>query len=191
LRQLELENLSLAQAKTRQRLRVFVGGPYVHPSFEVEPDKTKYGGAAWLRWHICRYLRNDLEHDVTVGENEKLSAIYEGHLEELYEASTYEMLHVKDHTDCVIILPSSAGSFCELGYFASDDEICSKMMILRDISYQKEPGYLHFGPSEQARISHSDIHDVNYLNVEEVKEKVRAFMRKIALRLIRNRVRIR
>lgn len=190
LRQIEIEELSLAQKKASIQLTVFVGGPYIDESLTVPPDAEGYGGATLLRYNICRYITDDLGHNVTVGENSRLQKIYKDHLDKLFDASTFEFMHVHDNCDAVVILPSSPGSFCELGYFSANDIICRKMLILRDASHASTPGYVHLGPSIQASNSYSRVEDISYVDLDEAKGVVNRFLGRIVTDKLRSKVRV-
>lgn len=189
MRALEIESLALAQEKAGVKLRVFVGGPYVDLLAD-RPDATLYNGASRLRFDICKYISEVMEHTVTIGENRDLQDIYTNHLEKLFEASTFEIMHVRKQCDAVIIIPSSPGSFCELGYFSADNVICKKMLILRNIKYIDEPGYLHFGPSVQAKNYNAIVEDISYDNLDYSKTAIDNFLTTISLKIIASEVRI-
>jgi|GEM_PF-1740245 hypothetical protein len=189
LRQIKIEELALAQSKAKVELRIFVGGPYLDRTLPDVPPPDAMAGATFLRYSICNYIEN-IGQTVTVGESAQLQAAYSGALDALYEASTFEMMHVKDHCDGVVIIPSSAGSFLELGYFSADDEVCAKMLVLRNADYLSTPGYLHYGPSVQAKLSHAQIEDVDYKDIPKVLNLVSSFMNGITVKKMRNRVRI-
>lgn len=191
IRAIKVEELALAQKKALVQLRIFVGGPYLDRTKPDVPLAAENGGATLLRHEICKMLEDKFEHTVTTGEDVKLLNIYQNHLEDLYEASTFEFMHVKEHCDAVIIIPSSPGSFCELGYFSADDEICRKMLVLRSKEFVLKPGYLHYGPSVQAKNSHATIEDVDYIDTISVFDVVERFVKKLVIDKMRNKARIR
>jgi hypothetical protein len=176
LKLLSREKIDLAAEKAKTDVRIFVGGPFIEPNNKRAPARTLYDGASHLRYKICRHISDGTNDHVSIGENAKLIEVYKGHFGSLYDASTLEVNHVRDHCDAVIIIPSSPGSFCELGYFSAVDEITRKMLILLNKKFERKPGYLHFGPATQAKLNGATVETVDYGDIRGSLEVVMEFV---------------
>jgi len=49
-------------------------------------------------------------------------------------------------SDCILIFPESAGSYCEVGIFAVTEPIRYKTLIANDSSHEKNDSFLNLGP---------------------------------------------
>lgn len=82
-----------------------------------------------------------------MGEYDKLVSATHALLGKRNTASSSEIIHARQHADAVVMLPSSPGSFLELGAFALYPDICSKMLIIVDKKHELDlPNYLKLGP---------------------------------------------
>lgn len=183
----EKEAAALAQEKAATELRLFLAGPFINPHRKPKKAKNKSNAAAILRHHLYNLL--SVEHDVTLGEHKQLRKIYRKHLKQLHEAATAEALHAYNHTDAVILIPSSPGSFCELGLFSNLGEVCRKMLILLDKRFAKKPGYVHLGPARQAENYGAFVEQVSYEKLDDVRIIVRNFVDQQRIRKIVSKVR--
>lgn len=175
-RRLTEEAINRAAEKSKVTLRVFVGGPYIDLSKSKAPARKNYGGAQYLRFKICQHVDQVLGHKVTIGEDRNLEEIYRDYFSGSYNAAFMEMAHVVEESDAVIILPSSPGSFLELGYFAANPKVSKKMLVLRNEAFAKRPGYLHFGPSAQAKKLGATVIDAKYDSLNQVLKAVDEFL---------------
>lgn len=175
-RRLSDEAVNRAAEKSKIKLRVFVGGPYIDLSWKRAPPRKLYDGAQYLRYKVCRHVSDVLGYKVTVGESRPLEEIYKEYFSGRYNSALMEIAHIIDEVDAVIIIPSSPGSFLELGYFAASRKVSNKMLVLRNVAFAKKPGYLHLGPSRQAKDSGAIIHDVDYAETRGVLKKVDDFL---------------
>lgn len=183
MKQLTNEAVDLAAEKAKVTLRVFLGGPFIDPSKEL-PDANSYEGATLLRRRLYDDLTNDMACKVSIGEMEELIDIYKNFLGDDFDVSSMEIHHVVRRCNAIIIIPSSPGSFCELGYFSIFNRLCPNMMIILNSAYDSKPGYLHHGPVEQARQYGATVISVDLLDYDSVKTAVRKFLARMRVRAI-------
>jgi len=190
-REYEVESAKLAARKAAVTLRVFVGGPYIDPLWSDLPEDKASNLALVARFKIRSFITGELGHIATIGEEADMEKIYREHLSDFFEASTMEFAHVVEHCDAVVILPSSPGSFCELGYFAAADEISEKMLVILDSSFSKKRGYLHYGPSRQASLFGAEVIEEDYNDIDSLLEAVKKFLMKVHQKKMISKYRIR
>ena len=177
MKQLDIEEYERAAERTAVDVRVFLAGPYINPNgmdATLLKQNTNLGTQA--RYAIWDRLKTVREIKATLGEHEKLEKIYTQHFGHLNNAALAEMAHVMEKTDCVIILPSSPGSFCELGYFCASKTVCSKMLIIVDKNYENTQSYLMLGPLRLAKDNGALIEYVFYHDHEKMWEAADKFL---------------
>ena len=96
------------------------------------PDLTRRSPAARLRRRILA-LCNAKNLGVKPEHREILRAA-KGKMKSGYDLAHAERL-MAECSDLIIIIPASAGSIAELGYFALEPDFCGKMIILFDKRY--------------------------------------------------------
>ena len=75
------------------------------------------------------------------------------------------------------MLPSSPGSFLELGAFALYDDVCQKMLILIDKKHEADPpNYLNSGPLRGAAHLGAKIRYVEYNDTDACWDDVKEFV---------------
>lgn len=175
MRALTAEGLQRAAQRTTISLQVFLAGPFIDPKCD-EPAAGNNVEAARLRYNLFHALEVREEIRPTLGEHEQLQGIYREHFKEYANAAITEMAHVVENCDCVIIIPSSPGSFSELGYFAAHENVCEKMLILLDSRFSNPPSYIHLGPVALAEMYRAEVHSVNYSSFDSCWEIVQIFL---------------
>lgn len=78
--------------------------------------------------------------------------------------------------DATVILPSSPGSFCELGLLTAYEEVCGTMLVLLDTKYSNPPGYVHEGPARLATYYHGRVATVDYNDLDAVWKETQDFL---------------
>jgi len=150
-------------------LKIMVMGP------KPEEDEKKESNPAKLRKLLiqeCKALGSvdvQPEHkDVQEATKQELGAGWNLTLHEIGMA---------DASDLIVIIPRSAGSIAELGYFAMHSKFCGKMIILFDKAYERsEDSYISRGPRKSAKDLRARVEFVDYSRFEEswavVKERI-------------------
>lgn len=68
----------------------------------------------------------------------------------LYSSKTKDLLSLEgllaDSVDAIVLIPESPGSFAELGAFANDEKLRSKLICIVDKQYQKDKSFINQGP---------------------------------------------
>lgn len=142
---LDQETYQNAAASAGLQLKVFLAGPYIETTGR-KPGRGENNKAKRLRYDLYHRL-DDFGWVVTMGEYENLINAANSLFGSRNDAANAELLHAKQSTDAIVILPSSPGSFLELGVFAMHPDVCQKMLIIIDQKYENDaPNYLNTGP---------------------------------------------
>ena len=110
---------------------VFVcGGPTDEPS--MRKRFLDYGHVQLS--HLRMFLAEDAEKDYVTNEDAELHNV--GEFEEI----------IGEIADCLIIFPESPGSYAELGYFAKNDELSKKILVVNNVDLQGKDSFIRRGP---------------------------------------------
>ncbi|TPW32831.1 hypothetical protein [Pararhizobium mangrovi] len=187
---LDTENIDLEARKKKSKLQIFLGGPFIDPNNSRAPSKKLFEGASFLRYKLYHEIEDKYGDYVSIGESKKLQEIYKKNFRKLFEAATAEAAHVSDYCDAVIIIPSSPGSFCELGYFAAMNKVTPKMLVLMNRKFERKPGYIHHGPAIQASNNGSIVSFIDYEDTQEAYNIVFDFVERIRIKKIGSNYRV-
>ncbi|MEQ8952983.1 MAG: hypothetical protein RL120_02545 [Gammaproteobacteria bacterium] len=153
---------------------VFLAGPYIETA--KSPRKNAKNKAAVLRYRLYHALEAD-GWIVTLGEYEKLIEAADPLLGDHNNAALAEISHARSaDTDAIIMLPSSPGSFLELGAFSNIEEICTKMIVIVDAQYQAHRNYMNSGPLKAAMDNRADIRFIDYADFDRCWEVASTFV---------------
>lgn len=117
----------------RNRRIVFVCGARVNAAAPCYRDNF----LAWAKGNIGNEAR------LLLAENAYGAATAHG--SRFINIGDFEQL-LAEIADCVLIFPESAGSFSEVGIFATKEPIRNKTLIARDTKYDVEDSFLLLGP---------------------------------------------
>lgn len=184
MKQFEVEKLQNDIEKADARLTIFLAGPSINP--KEEPADELIANKA--RFKLFQKITEQGD-TCTIGEHKELIEIYQDHYKSIANLAIAEFAHVAKG-DGVIILPSSPGSFCELGMFATADPVCSKMLILMDDNHKETPGYPYLGPAIMAQYYGAAVEYVNYENHAKTWAIVQLFLEERRVRKFASRYRI-
>lgn len=158
---LDQEALSNAALALGVQLKVFLAGPYIETSGKP-PRIGEKNKAKRLRFNLFRRL-TDHGWIVTLGEYKELINASAPILGSRNDAANSELIHAKKHANAIIMLPSSPGSFLELGAFSLYEDVCSKMIIIVDKKHEKDnANYFNTGPLTGARNKGALVHFIDY-----------------------------
>ncbi|MDP3550447.1 MAG: hypothetical protein Q8R81_08625 [Novosphingobium sp.] len=161
-----------ARAAGLQRM-AFLAGPYIE--IDNPPKKAKKNLASTLRFKLYHHLSGD-GWLVTLGEYSKLIDTTGGVLKKHNNSFVAEQSHaMSKEVDAVVMLPSSPGSFLELGAFAIKYEICQKMIIIIHNEYENHINYLNTGPLKMAKTHGASINFIDYSDTEMCWSAVKDF----------------
>lgn len=132
--------LDLEHAFKKQKYVVFLCGPTLD---KVEEDK-----ASALRQKIKEELESD-GFEVVLGEDDGLEELREKYTGMAHEN---ELQFIQKHSNAVLLIASSVGSFCELGLFSyqhvRDNARGTDFILILDEKYEGVPSYLNEGPAK-------------------------------------------
>jgi hypothetical protein len=95
-----------------------------------------------IRYKIAEALKRRFWADIIYPED-----IFD---ELLYSSKTKDLLSLEgllaDSVDAIVLIPESPGSFAELGAFANDEILRSKLICIVDKKYKKDKSFINQGP---------------------------------------------
>jgi len=78
----------------------------------------------------------------------------------LYSSTSADLLSLEnllaDSVDAVVVIPESPGSFAELGAFANNEKLRSKMLCILDVKYKRDKSFINQGPVKLVRSVNKD-----------------------------------
>jgi hypothetical protein len=167
-------DLKLALRRATRELSLFVAGPYIERNWTSEV-KVQKSPAALLRVQIIEHIESTFRHSTVLGEHRGVIDIGNTHYGTRSSVLLTELELVRD-ANGIIMLPSSPGSFCELGSWVLEDEICRKMLILSDEKHRNPKSYMELGVYKTATDQGAELHWIDYHNVESALKLVSAFV---------------
>lgn len=170
---LDQEAFQNAATAAGLQYKVFLAGPYIETTGK-RPGRGEKNKAKRLR-HALYHRLSEFGWVVTLGEYTKLVDAAKPLLGARNNAASAELLHAKQSTDAIVMLPSSPGSFLELGAFSLHTDVCQKMLIVIDKKHEADdPNYLNTGAIPAAKLKGAkvtfidyDDHDTCWASVEE------------------------
>lgn len=128
----------------------------------TQKDKMRYNVAKALenRWLYWYYF------DIVYPED-----IFD---ELLYSAKTADLLSLEnllaDSVDAIVLIPESPGSFAELGAFANDEKLRTKLICLIDKKYKKNKSFINQGPLKLVKEANKD--GIIYIDPENIENEI-------------------
>ena len=147
---------------------VFIAGPYIDIEEAAEHEENAATAGKRLRYALCQHF-NGLGADVYMGEDDFLRKNGEKNFGQYNNAATYERHHLKKHTDAVIVLPCSPGSFCEIGDWATTDSISKKSLVIIDSEHHGQNNYINDGVAKLAQLQGAVVKYLPYDDLENIK----------------------
>ncbi|MCP1536896.1 hypothetical protein [Methylorubrum extorquens] len=181
-RPIAVADLKLAAQKASKILTVFLAGPYIERGWSDE-DKLSKPSAALRRMDLLNSLEAKNNFEVVLGEHRGVIDIGRRNFRNYASPAITELDLVKTKCDAVIILPSSPGSFCELGTWVIYEEVCKKMLILADKRFSKDISYIRLGAYKTAADHGAIIKWVDYDSTDSVVRAAQRFMTEISDRV--------
>lgn len=175
VKKLDEETFLNAAAAAGLAFKAFLAGPYIETTGK-RPGPGEKNKAKRLRYDLFQKL-SAIGWIVTLGEYEKLVGAANPVFGKRTTAANAEYLHARDHAHAIIMLPSSPGSFLELGAFSFNDTICQKMLIIIDKKHEADPpNYLNSGPLLSAKHRGSQVHYIDYDSIDDCWAVVSEFV---------------
>lgn len=186
-REYAAQKLVIAASRYNIRINIFLAGPFIKPG-DPMPEGEGITSAHRARYSLFHNICQHIEIIPSLGEHKDLLEAGFHAFQEGTNAHVAELLIAKDHCDAVIILPSSPGSFCEIGLFANYDEICRKMLIIVDEKYKNAESYFSLGPLKEAESNHSEIEYCDYEDHDKLWRISKKFIEKVRSRKMKTSV---
>lgn len=161
---------------------VFLAGPFIQVDEPATHKDNAASGASKLRYFLYHEL-TALGFSVYLGEDVELRTVGEKHYGSFGNAVVHERHYITHHVDATIVLPSSPGSFCEIGDWAWVKPICEDMIIIIDKRYEGKNNYINDGIVKLASNNHAKIEYISYRKKSEVLESVKKFLEMIAQKM--------
>lgn len=152
--------LNAARRKLFRPLNIFIAGPYIEKNW-TDSELNSKSPSAKLRISIIEYINSKYKHEIILGEHRGVTEIGD----ESYRSMSSVLLTEIDlvnESDAIIMIPSSPGSFCELGAWSRDEDLCRKMLILADRDHEHQNNYLTLGVFKTASHFSAEIKWINY-----------------------------
>jgi hypothetical protein len=130
----------------KQRFRIFLFGPGLKDGeviAEPAPDEPATVHARFLRYFVATELRAK-GWIVDFGESPEILEAWHN-IRGPIDPGKMEYDHAFTACGAIVILPSSPGSFCEMGLFATSKEISKKTLAVVHAEYQKAPSFFRNG----------------------------------------------
>lgn len=125
-----------------------------------------------IRYKIAQLLKESFSY------SNNIDLIYPEDLfdEILYSSDSVDLLSLEnllaDSVDAIVIIPESPGSFAELGAFASNEKLRSKIVCVIDVKFKKDKSFVNQGPIKLIRQTNSN--NVVYINPKELGKSNRS-----------------
>ncbi|MCY7279815.1 MAG: hypothetical protein LH610_02785 [Sphingomonas bacterium] len=178
---LDIDEITLASERIATKIKVFVGGPEIAREWIWKDWRIK-SQSARLRSRIHRLLENQ-GHESVLGEHQAVGRMTDAHLQ-LPSVAFTEQFIIK-RCNCVILVPDSPGSFCELGAWSDIEKIGRKMLILFDERFQSRKSYINPHVIMLAEDNGATVKWVNYAHWQSCKPEVENFVRRFQEKALR------
>lgn len=170
-------DLAFAAEKTAKKIQAFVAGPEI--SLDWDEEKwLEVQASSRLRRSIKDYIES-VGHHVILGEHRGVQEMADGTISSSPSVVVTETYLAAKRCDCVIIIPDSPGSFCELGAWSSKDDIASKMLILANKAFEPMRSYLNPGVFGLATHLGAQLSWIDYDNFDPKNDGVGLFISNI------------
>ena len=137
---------SLPESVAKERFRIFLFGPALGSKQVVRRPSSKAGiekHARFLRYVIRKALQEE-RWIVDFGESPELLKAW-ARLRGPIDTGKMEYNHALAACGAIVILPSSPGSFCEMGMFATSKDISKKTLAVVHQEYKKAKSFFRRG----------------------------------------------
>jgi hypothetical protein len=146
----EAARLKLKPKITLKAFRVFVFGPALQitqtveePNIDIATHADVETHARYLR-HVTRLELEQLGFSVDYGESPQVLQFWQENFL-APDLATVEVNHAERMCGAIVVYPSSVGSICELGLFASREWLCRKTKAIIHKTYEDAPSFFRQG----------------------------------------------
>lgn len=171
-----------AAIRADRTLDVFLAGPFIDVREAVDHADNSSSAAKRLRFYLYGHFEH-LGHVVYLGEDAKMRLNGEANFGALANAVVYERSHIKRHLNAVVVLPDSPGSFCEIGDWSSDPEICKNLILIIDASHEGVLNYINEGIVRLARSHGAQVLYLDYEDHTRIGAESERFLTEVSQKL--------
>jgi hypothetical protein len=165
---------AFAAEKTAQTLRVFVAGPIISRDWTPE-EWANARASSRLRLSVKDHIES-LGHSVILGEHRGVKEMADQAIPSTPSAVVSETFLAARSCHCIIMIPDSPGSFCELGAWAHHKDVASKMLILGHNEYEHQTSYVNPSVFALASTFGARIRWVDYSTFEAARPELDKFI---------------
>jgi len=158
----------------KEQFRIFVFGPRMDPSEEVElptsPPSDHDGlqrHAKYLRFWTAKKLRED-RWTVDFGETTSIKHFWSSL--GIKNAAAMEVGHARKLCGAIIIFPTSVGAISELGLFAGLPSLAKKTLAIVHSRFKDHKSFFRVGLLNMLKIQHGTYEFEDYLNTQKCLE---------------------
>ena len=169
-------------ARAAEEFDVFLAGPYIITAEPASSAVNDANDASRLRYFLYHSLVAR-GHTIYLGEDTELRQTGDAQYGAYNNAVLYERHYIKNHSDALITLPSSPGSFCEIGDWVSQRSLCEDMLILIDKQYEGKINYINEGVVKFAKTNHATVYYHSYADKDGVLGICDTFMESVAAKI--------
>jgi hypothetical protein len=159
-------------------MQVFVAGPFIELDKPVSDPVNSESDPKKVRYDLATYLQS-LGHVVYLGEDVEMRKLGRQNFGKYSNAVIYERNYIVKHCNAVVALPSSPGSFCEIGDWVSTTNTCGKLLMFIEDRYRKQLNYINEGVVKQALRHGAKVDYVSFKNLAGIRRKVENFLQSI------------
>lgn len=165
---------AFAAEKTAQQLRVFVAGPLIEKTWTPEQWQQQKASSR-LRLSVKNHIESK-GHLVVLGEHRGVMEMAGETIPSTPSAVVTETFLAARSCHCIIIIPDSPGSFCELGAWAHHKDVASKMLILGHHDYEHQNSYVNPSVFALASTFGALVRWVDYGDFESARSEIDKFV---------------
>jgi hypothetical protein len=180
------DDLRFAAQRYATKLKVFVGGPEIKREWTWR-DWKKRRASALLRLRVHKLVES-LGHESVLGEHRQVTEMAQNALQVAPSVVVSEAFLVSQSCNCIILIPDSPGSFCELGAWSISEKLGPKMLLLVDQQYEPHTSYINPHVLSIAADNNATIVWIDYNNWRLSKPPVEAFLKRFQEKAFRKGV---
>ena len=159
---------------SKEQFRIFVFGPAMDPSEEVELPTSPPSDhdslqkhAKYLRYGTAKRLREE-RWTVDFGETKSIRHFWSSL--GIKNAAAMEVGHARKLCGAIIIFPTSVGAICELGLFAGRPSIAEKTLAIVHSDFKDHQSFFRVGLLNMLKIQRGSYEFEDYLNAQKCIE---------------------
>lgn len=167
----EFQEAELAQNSVS--LRILIPGPNIR-GHNMQVSRASRCPGSQLR--IDLYSELNRSYNVSLGDYSSFNYYKDTYSRRQCNLSEIEISSVQTDNDAIIMLPSSPGSYTELGRFSNYPDICNKMLIIVDKEHRSKESYINYCALPMAEHCGAVISYLCYTDIQKCTDKVYDFL---------------